>query len=112
MDWKTYTEGVMSTANPALDEQGAILSATLGLVGEAAEVSEHIKKAFFHGRELDVNLIEKEIGDVLYYIAWLSRQLGIEPPVAMERNLAKLKKRHPNGFQASYNSSEENPSQG
>lgn len=102
MNWKTYTQGVLLTANPALSHNEAVLSATLGLVGEAAEVSELLKRHYFHGKPLVKENLLKEIGDVCYYLAWLSHLQGIDLNYAMEANLEKLRQRHPQGFSAIY----------
>jgi len=41
----------------------------LGLIGETGEVAELIKKNRFHGRQLQLDSLVKECGDVLWYTA-------------------------------------------
>lgn len=71
---------------------------TLGLAGEAGEVAEKIKKVIRDkGGEIDGATKEelaKEIGDVLWYCAQLSTELGIPLNVVAEKNIEKLKSRH------------------
>jgi NTP pyrophosphatase (non-canonical NTP hydrolase) len=71
---------------------------TLGLAGEAGEVAEKIKKVIRDkGGVIDEATKEeltKEIGDVLWYCAQLSTELGIQLTSAAEKNLEKLKSRH------------------
>ena len=70
---------------------------TLGLVGEAGEVAEKIKKIL---RDDDgkispekSDLLKKELGDVLWYIANLSIELGLSMGDIAEHNIEKLKSR-------------------
>lgn len=107
MNWEEYTKGVLATANPKLTTKEAKLSATLGLVGEAGEVSELIKKAFFHDKPLDHDKLIKELGDVCYYLAWFTNLYNITLAEIMIQNQNKLKARHPNGFSGNYNSKAE-----
>ena len=70
----------------------------LGLIGESGEVAEHVKKHFRHGHSLDeVHLVE-ELGDVLWYVAVLAHMLGTDLNTVADINMAKLRKRYPEGF--------------
>lgn len=69
-----------------------------GLVTEAGELEDVLKKQFIYGKAIDrVNLVE-EAGDILWYLALLLRTLESSFEEAMEKNVAKLKKRFPEGF--------------
>lgn len=70
----------------------------MGLAGEAGEVVDLLKKAIYHGHELDKTEVLKELGDVLHYTAGLAFMLSIEFENVGRVNIAKLKKRYPNGF--------------
>ena len=70
----------------------------LGMNGEVGEVTEILKKHLCHGHELNIEEVEKELGDVLFYIAGLASTLNIQLDVVAEKNLTKLSKRYPNGF--------------
>lgn len=69
----------------------------LGMVGEAGEVSEKIKKLFRddQGKLTPARKAEivKELGDVLWYMAQLSTELGIRLSDVAEGNLEKLASR-------------------
>lgn len=73
----------------------------LGLQGETGEVSEKIKKLFRDdGGKLTKERkeeIAKELGDVLWYIAQLSTELGIKLSYIAEGNLKKLASRKDRG---------------
>lgn len=70
---------------------------TLGLAGEAGEVAEKIKKVLrdndgIVSEEKKVE-ITKELGDVLWYVANLSKELGINLEDVAAKNIEKLKSR-------------------
>jgi NTP pyrophosphatase (non-canonical NTP hydrolase) len=72
--------------------------AAFGLVTEAGEILDALKKAKFYGKELDtVNLIE-EAGDMMWYLAILSDALDVSFEDIWERNIKKLKVRYPEKF--------------
>lgn len=73
----------------------------LGLTGEAGEVADHIKKYSFHKHELPKDEIEKELGDVLWYIANIANVLDLDLNVIAKKNIDKLQKRYPQGFSSS-----------
>ena len=70
---------------------------TLGLAGEAGEVAEKIKKVIRDGNgivsEEKKEEITKELGDVLWYVANLAKELGITLEEVAEKNLLKLQSR-------------------
>lgn len=73
----------------------------LGLVGEAGEIANKVKKVMrdnFGILEEDKRKdLEKEIGDVLWYLAELSTALDIDLNKVAEDNLAKLFSRKKRG---------------
>lgn len=72
-----------------------VIYPALGLAGETGEVCEKIKKRIrdadgdFTDEEFQKN-IKKELGDVLWYVANLSSDLGISLANVAETNLVKL----------------------
>jgi NTP pyrophosphatase (non-canonical NTP hydrolase) len=73
----------------------------LGLAGEAGEVAEHAKKAIRDdgGAVVDERraAIAKELGDVLWYVAQLASELGLELEEIAQANLDKLLSRQRRG---------------
>lgn len=70
----------------------------IGLAGEAGEVVDHIKKGVFHQHGIDLQIIEKELGDTLWYVAAICTTLGLDMSKIMQENIEKLKLRYPNGY--------------
>jgi NTP pyrophosphatase (non-canonical NTP hydrolase) len=95
MNFNKYQEESSKTRKVKY-EPGYIYTA-LGLAGEAGEVAEKVKKII---RDNAVVLSEerredlkKELGDVLWYIAQLSQDLGFDLEDIAKSNLNKLKSR-------------------
>lgn len=84
--------------HPHKGEDLRLVMAALGLVDEAGEVAGVIKKAVFHGHELDTAHLRKEIGDTAWYLAALCTVAGISLAEVMRENIAKLETRYPQGF--------------
>lgn len=71
---------------------------TLGLIGEAGEFADLIKKRQFKpGAEVDTWDLIYELGDVLYYVAILAHQIGFDLNAISKLNYDKLKSRERNG---------------
>lgn len=74
-----------------------VLYTTLGLVGEAGEVAEKVKKLYRDDggtiSEERRELLKKELGDVLWYIAQLAHDLDLELEDIATHNLEKLAER-------------------
>ncbi len=86
------------TQGPGLNHREALCNAGLGLAGEAGECVDIIKKHVFHGHDLDGNKLIEEMGDVLFYLAWMASELDVSLAYVAEMNVEKLKRRYPNGF--------------
>lgn len=74
-----------------------LIENTLGLVGEAGEVSEKIKKLFRDKNKFSDDEVLKELGDVLFYTVALSNIFNGSLRKIMEMNMAKLDDREQRG---------------
>lgn len=70
----------------------------LGIAGEAGEVADLVKKHVGHGHPLDRNKLAKELGDVLWYVAALAHDIGLDLSTVAALNVVKLRRRYPDGF--------------
>ena len=68
----------------------------LGLVGEAGEVANKVKKIIRDGK-MDKAALAAEIGDCLWYIAALCRDLNVDMGEVAKSNLDKLYDRKQRG---------------
>ncbi|MGH2835177.1 MAG: nucleoside triphosphate pyrophosphohydrolase family protein [Solirubrobacteraceae bacterium] len=73
----------------------------LGLAGEAGEVAEHAKKAIRDDggsvSEERKRAMSKELGDVLWYVAQIATELGLDLNEIADQNLQKLLSRQQRG---------------
>jgi len=75
-----------------------LLTAALGLAGEAGEAAEIVKKWYAHGHDLDDVALRKELGDVMWYLALYGNALSMALSEIASANIAKLRARYPQGF--------------
>lgn len=78
------------------DARYKILYPALGLAGEAGEVADKVKKWIRDGK-FDKEAVAKELGDVLWYVAVLSSELGYPLSTIAEMNIDKLSLRKDRG---------------
>jgi NTP pyrophosphatase (non-canonical NTP hydrolase) len=93
MDFHDYQQRSRETAR--YPEAGRnILYPTLGLCGEAGEVADKVKKVLRdRAGVFDAEVREDlrlELGDVLWYVAQLATELGLDLDEVAAANLAKL----------------------
>jgi NTP pyrophosphatase (non-canonical NTP hydrolase) len=78
--------------------QCQLLHAGMGLVTEAGEFMDALKKHLIYGKPLDTVNLNEEIGDALWYIAMALRVTGMSFEDCMQLNIDKLHKRFPDKF--------------
>ena len=73
----------------------------LGLVGETGELSEKLKKNIRdhngHLGDTDRELLKKEVGDILWYLSALARELGFDFGEIAQQNIDKIRDRQSRG---------------
>lgn len=92
MDLKEYQSKARVTA--IYPESYTLLYPVLGLCGEAGEVAEKVKKLIRDSENVmsedTRQLLIKELGDVLWYLASCAHDLGTDLEEVAQINLAKL----------------------
>lgn len=78
--------------------QVEIFHGIIGAITETVELAEALMDSLENGKPLDVVNLSEECGDVLWYLACILRHSGKDFPDLQEQNIAKLRKRYPNGF--------------
>ena len=94
MTLSSYQKAAAGTA--IYPTQHAITYPALGLAGEAGEVANKVKKIIRDGK-MDKPALVAEIGDCLWYIAALCRDLNVDMEVVAKSNLDKLYNRKQKG---------------
>ena len=77
-----------------------LLTAAVGMSAESGEFTEIVKKMIFQGNPVnEENLfhLQRELGDVMWYVAQACMALDTSFDEIVEMNVEKLKKRYPGG---------------
>ena len=98
MNINEYQKLAMVTLNKKLSKQDMLINGVMGLCGESGEAIDIVKKHLHQGHELDKDALIKEMGDIAWYLAELATVLEIDLETVLEKNIDKLKKRYPDGF--------------
>jgi NTP pyrophosphatase (non-canonical NTP hydrolase) len=98
MDFASYQQLAARTLGRDRTHEQQLANAALGLTGEAGETAELIKKHLFHATPLDHDAVIQELGDCLWYIGAFATVLGLSLDEIAERNIEKLRRRYPEGF--------------
>ena len=97
MDILTYkTESARTLIDKGHDMN--LLHAAMGIGTEAGEVLDAFKRKIFYGRQLDVVNVKEEIGDIMWYVAILLRELDLDFEEILQLNIDKLRARFPEKF--------------
>jgi NTP pyrophosphatase (non-canonical NTP hydrolase) len=75
-----------------------LFTAAFGLAGEGGEMSDHVKKWLAQGHDLDLEFLDKEAGDVLWYLARYAEWRKKSLTELARKNISKLASRYPEGF--------------
>ena len=100
MTMNEYQQLAQRTYNITDKVEDKIENGCMGLNGEAGECIDLLKKYLYQDHELDKDRMIEELGDVLWYCAELACGLGVTLEEVAERNIEKLKRRYPEGFDA------------
>ena len=101
MQVNEYQELAMTTLNPELSKKDVLINSVMGLCGESGEAIDIVKKWLAQGHELDKEHLAKELGDIAWYLAEAATALDLPLEDIFQANIEKLKKRYPEGFEAS-----------
>jgi len=95
VDFSEYQKEATRTVS--YPKSQAVYYPVLGLVGEAGEVANKLKKVLRGDEGACLSDIGPELGDVLWYIAAIATDLNIKLEDIAELNLQKLRDRHERG---------------
>jgi len=97
VDYEEFVESMIIT-----EGRDRLVENTLGLVGEAGEVAEKIKKVVRDGNtDIEaysmLEAIQKELGDVIFYWHAMHGALKLDPEETIKMNMEKLTSRKERG---------------
>lgn len=98
MEINEYQKKALKTLNPALDKKDVLINGVMGLCGESGEAIDIVKKHLHQGHELDSEKLINELGDIAWYLAETAYALGADLNDVLRKNIEKLEKRYPEGF--------------
>ncbi|MCA9385315.1 nucleoside triphosphate pyrophosphohydrolase family protein [Candidatus Dojkabacteria bacterium] len=101
MDINTYlveSEKTLSTNFNSNEKTERLLHGAIGIVTESGELLDALKKKLYYGKELDVVNIKEELGDLMWYIAIILRELDFELEDILDLNISKLRSRYGETF--------------
>ena len=94
-----FTQRLDELTNSGLNVN-RILTGAVGLSAESGELMEIVKKMIFQGKPFNADNREHmiiELGDVMRYVAQVCIALNISIDEVVQKNVAKLLKRYPEG---------------
>lgn len=98
MNGNEYQKLAARTINPSLYSEEVEQHALHGMAGEIGEIHSLYQKAY-QGHGFDGEHVKKELGDLLWFIAEYCTAMNWELDDVMEKNIEKLSKRYPKGFE-------------
>lgn len=96
-----YQRLALTTLNPGLSKKDVLINGVMGLCGESGEAIDIVKKHLAQGHELDREHLISELGDIAWYLAETAAALDVSLDEVLTRNIEKLKRRYPEGFETS-----------
>lgn len=101
MTFQEYDDFAKTTA--IYPEDKKIIYPAFGLAGEVGEIMEKIKKIMRNGEDIqnmdfeNKEELKKELGDVVWYLSAISRDLGFNLEDVAQKNIEKLSSRKDRG---------------
>jgi NTP pyrophosphatase (non-canonical NTP hydrolase) len=96
-----YSEFVMKLCKPGSQvlkemnqETAHLLHMAVGISGEAGELLDAVKKAAVYCKDLDLEHVKEELGDLEFYMQGLRTTLGITRNEVLQKNQNKLYQRY------------------
>ena len=78
-------------------QQAHLLHMAVGVSGEAGELLDAIKKHCVYQKQINIENVIEEAGDILFYLTGLLNDLNISVEDCVKANIDKLSKRYPAG---------------
>ena len=83
--------------NDLTPEKADLLHMAVGVSGEAGELLDAVKKAVIYNKEMDLENVIEELGDLEFYMSKIRQIVGITREEILKRNIDKLSIRYAKG---------------
>lgn len=83
--------------NDLTPEKADLLHMAVGVSGEAGELLDAVKKAVIYNKEMDLENVIEELGDLEFYMSKIRQIVGITREEILQRNIDKLSVRYAKG---------------
>lgn len=97
LTFRDYEYEVLKLERKDFNSATKLMKNATGLAEEAGEALSHVRKHQYNGKDLDLEKMKKELGDVLWYVVATANVLGMSFREIAEANVEKLQKRYPKG---------------
>ena len=97
MHFLQYQSLAKRTEKP-LPFKEALQHGMLGVITEAGELGDNIKRHVIYGAPMTIADVAEEIGDVLWYLAVIANACGLDMDNIAEQNITKLRARYPEKY--------------
>lgn len=100
-NYSEFVAALVKSPNQIVEEmtphKAHIMHMAIGVAGEAGELMDAIKKCAIYNKEVDINNVIEELGDLEFFMEGLRQCTGITREQTIEHNVAKLSKRYSSG---------------
>lgn len=83
--------------NDLTPEKADLLHMAVGVSGEAGELLDAVKKAVIYNKEIDLENVIEELGDLEFYMSKIRQIVGITREEILKHNIDKLSIRYAKG---------------
>ena len=90
-------KGGQDIINDLTPEKADLLHMAVGVSGEAGELLDAVKKAVIYNKQMDLENIIEELGDLEFYMSKIRQIVGITREEILQRNIDKLSVRYAKG---------------
>jgi len=93
---KTLVKSPLAILSELTPQKVDAWHAATGIVGEAGELIDAVKKVVVYNKPGDIDNIIEELGDIEFYMEQIRQRFNIDRATTLSENMKKLEKRYPN----------------
>ena len=86
--------------NDLTPEKADLLHMAVGVSGEAGELLDAVKKAVIYNKEMDLENVIEELGDLEFYMSKIRQIVGVTREGILKQNIDKVSIRYAKGKQS------------